>query len=172
MKLIPIFLLVGMLAVSGWAEEYKLEPYSPELVKKAEAGDPKAQSLLGCCYLDGKGVAVDFSQAYMWFTKSAEQGNASGQNGLGCCYHAGEGVAQDHKEAVKWYRKSAEQGYGEAQRALGSCYKNGWGVGKDEEEALKWYTKAAEQGYETSKDETSKGMLERGRERLERLKSK
>ena len=38
MKLIPRFLLVGILAVSGWADDAKPEPYSPELVKRAEAG--------------------------------------------------------------------------------------------------------------------------------------
>jgi hypothetical protein len=38
MKLIPLFLLVGMLAVNVWAEEAKPDPFSPELVEKAEAG--------------------------------------------------------------------------------------------------------------------------------------
>jgi hypothetical protein len=151
MKLIPLLLLTGMLAVSGCSKrEYKPEPYSPELVKKAEAGDADAQNNLGGCYLYGKGVAVDFSQAYMWFTKSAEQGNASGQNGLGCCYHTGEGVAQDHKEAVKWYRKSAEQGDAEAQHNLGGCYNYGQGVDQDHKEAVKWYTKSAEKGDATA----------------------
>ena len=36
MKLIPALLIVGMFAVSGWAEEKTI--YSPELEKKAEAG--------------------------------------------------------------------------------------------------------------------------------------
>ena len=57
MKLIPLFLLVGMMAVSGWAEDAKPEPYSSELVKKAEAGDATAQHDLGTCYYYGKGVA-------------------------------------------------------------------------------------------------------------------
>ena len=39
MKLIPLLLLAGMFAVSGWAEIY-----SPELVKKAEGGDDPARS--------------------------------------------------------------------------------------------------------------------------------
>ena len=56
MKLIPALLIVGMFAVSGWAEDTKPEPYSPELVKKAEAGDAKAQYDLGICYYEGTGV--------------------------------------------------------------------------------------------------------------------
>ena len=101
MKLISLLLLVGMLAVSGCSKrEYKPEPYSPELVKKAEAGDADAQCKLGGCYSFGRGVAVDYSQAYMWFAKSAEQGNAVGQNSLGCCYHTGEGVAHRQGRSV------------------------------------------------------------------------
>ena len=106
-------------------------------------------------------------EAVKWYTKSAEQGMELAQFNLGVCYYEGKGVSKDWKEAAKWYRKSAEQGYGEAQLALGSCYKNGWGVGKDEKEAVKWFAKAAEQGYEPPKE-----MLDKGRERLERLKSK
>jgi hypothetical protein len=40
MKLIPALLIVGMLAVSGCSKKVKkIEPYSPELVKKAEAAE-------------------------------------------------------------------------------------------------------------------------------------
>ena len=82
MKLIPVLLLVGMFAASGWAEEAKPEPYSSELVKKAEAGDAKAQYYLGRCYYKGDGVAQDYKEAVKWFTKSAEQGNDSAKRKL------------------------------------------------------------------------------------------
>jgi len=36
MKVMPALLIVGILAVSGSAEDVKPEPYSPELLKKAE----------------------------------------------------------------------------------------------------------------------------------------
>jgi len=86
-KLIPLFLLVGMLAVSGWAEDEKPEPYSPELVERAEAGDAKAQIGLAQCYGSGAGVAKDEKEAVKWYTKSAEQGNANAQFNLGVCYY-------------------------------------------------------------------------------------
>ena len=70
MKLIPLFLLVGMLAVSGWAQRY-----SPELVQEAEAGDADAQCHLAVCYNYGTGVRKDEKKAVYWYTKSAEQGN-------------------------------------------------------------------------------------------------
>ena len=83
MKLIPALLIVGMLAVSGCSKrELKPEPYSPELVKKAEAGDAKAQFLLGACYYEGEGVEKDEKEAVKWYTKSAEQGNAGAKKQL------------------------------------------------------------------------------------------
>ena len=160
MKLIPLFLLVGMLAVSGWAEDTKPEPYSPELVKKAEAGDAKAQYDLAVCYCEGEGVEKDYKEGVKWFTKSAEQGDALAQVCLGTRYFLGEGVEKDYKEAVKWFTKSAEQGNQFGQCNLGNCYYECTGVEKDLGEAVKWYTKSAEQGNWTSK------------EMLERLKSK
>ena len=118
MKLIPALLIVGMLAVSGWAEEYSLELYSPELVKKAEAGDAKTQYRLGLCYNNGLGVTKDEKEAVKWYTKSAEQGVAGSQYLLGICYYNGDGVTQDYKEAVKWLTKSAEQGNENAKKKL------------------------------------------------------
>ena len=112
MKLIPILLTLVIVAVSGCSKEVKkIEPYSPELVKKAEAGDAKAQSELGMCYFKGKGVAKDYEEAVKWWTKAAEQGYARAQLDLGSRYYWGEGVAQDKQEAVKWYTKAAKQGY-------------------------------------------------------------
>ena len=100
MKLIPLFLLAGMLAVSGWAERY-----SAELVEKAEAGDANAQCILGWCYKNGQGVGKDEKEAVKWYTKSAEQGNAAAQYNLGVSYKEGTGVGKDAKEAVKWFTK-------------------------------------------------------------------
>lgn len=112
MKLITLFLLVGMFAVSGWAEEAE-----PELVQKAEAGDAKAQCALGN-YFKGRNI----NEAFKWYTKSAEQGNAEGQYSLGNCYDFGEGIKQDKGKAVEWFTKSAEQGNADAQFALRNYY--------------------------------------------------
>ena len=135
MKLIPLLLLVGLLAVSGWAEDAKpednfwdrsfirhTEPYDsrdPELVKKAEAGDAAAQTSLGVMYAEGyKPFPQDYKEAVKWFTKSAEQDNVEAQISLGFCYFKGKGVTKDYKEAVKWFTKSAEQGFPPAKEAL------------------------------------------------------
>ena len=118
MKLIPLFLLVGMLAVSGWSKVYEPEPYSPELIKKAEQGDANAQFNLGVCYYFGKSVVQNYKEAVKWYTKAAEQGDAAAEYNLGVFYYRGEGVPQDYNEAVKWWTKAADQGNEAAQRAL------------------------------------------------------
>jgi TPR repeat protein len=117
-KLISLFLLVGMLVVSGIAEDAKREPYSPELVKKAEAGDAKAQCDLGICYNKGEGVDKDEKEAVRWYSKAAEQGNARAQFYLGACYDNGTGVERDEKAAFELWTKSADQGDVEAKKAL------------------------------------------------------
>ncbi|MEI7693517.1 MAG: hypothetical protein WCJ27_03510 [Verrucomicrobiota bacterium] len=61
MKLIPLLLTLGMLAVSGWAEDAKLEPYSAELVKNAEAGDAEAQYNLAYALSTAGYLIADFS---------------------------------------------------------------------------------------------------------------
>lgn len=174
MKLIPALLIVGMLAVSGWAREYKNLPNPSEVVKKAESGDVNAQEVLrnamewftksaeqgdaipqyylGVYLFNGTGVGSDEreAEALKWFTKAAEQGHAVAQVFLGVAYYKGNGVDRDKKEAVKWFTKSAEQGDAEAQGWLARCYKKGMGVEKDEKEAVKWDTRRAEQGDITS----------------------
>jgi TPR repeat protein len=181
MKLIPLFLLIGVFAVSGCSKEDKKlalrkfdvvdegspiwyfgKSYSTEILKRAEAGDADAQYNLGSCYENGNGVTVDYKEALKWYRKCAEQDNANAQCTIGFFYERGKGVTQDYKEALKWYRKSATQGNAVAQRCIGDCYFEGKGVPLDGDEAVKWYTKskATEQGDELAK----KG--------LEKLKSK
>jgi len=61
MKLIPLLLLVGLLAVSGWAEDKEPEPFSPELVKRAEAGDERGQYDLGYALSTAGYLIAEFS---------------------------------------------------------------------------------------------------------------
>ena len=67
-----------------------------------------AQYNLGCCYVNGDGVAKDITKAVELFRKAAEQGNGMAQYNLGCCYANGSGVAKDKVEAVKWLRIAAK----------------------------------------------------------------
>ena len=42
----------------------------------AEAGDPKAQSVIGAMYRKGEGVAKSSARAFMWFSLAARRGDA------------------------------------------------------------------------------------------------
>jgi len=74
MKRILLHFFGIIIAVSGWAGSY-----SPELVKKAEAGDSQSQCALGHYYFHGDGVPRDLKESFKWYLKSAEQGNALAQ---------------------------------------------------------------------------------------------
>ena len=168
MKLIPLFLLFEMFAVSGWAQDKKTEPYSAELVKKAEAGDAKAQNHLGWCYENGQGVAKDTNEASKWFRKSVEHlssddirksadqtyqkasaGDSEAQYTCGSVAWAMKDDLAGQREslineAVYWYTKSAEQGNTQAQVNLGFMYLNGIGIEKDASKAAKLFSAPSE----------------------------
>ena len=108
MKLITIFLIVGLLAASGWAEE--VAPYSPELVQKVESDDAKTQYELGIWHEKGMGGVKDNKEAVKWYTKSAEQGYVKAAFDLSRCYENGKGVPRDKNEAKKWFIKGVDSG--------------------------------------------------------------
>ena len=168
MKLFPLLLLIGMLAVSGWADDKKPEPYSAELVKRAEAGDTKAQNHLGWCYENGQGVAKDTNEATKWFRKSVEHlssddikksadqtyqkasaGDSEAQYVCGSTAYVMRNDVAGKKDssinqAVYWYTKSADQGNAKAQVNLGVMYLNGIGIEKDTSKAVKLFSSASE----------------------------
>lgn len=50
-----------------------------EIKPHAEAGNPHAQYALGLIYAEGRGVAADPVQAYVWLTRAMAQGDADAQ---------------------------------------------------------------------------------------------
>ena len=187
MKLIPLFLLVGILAVSGLAQNGHPEPYSPELVKKAEAGDAFAQWSLGCCYVDGRSLKMNNEVAFGWFKKSAEQGNAEAQYEL-AKYYRGE-LSQVWKtngarieELINLQKecllKAAEGGCLRAQNEIAHSYfyRHSKGAARIEnlEEAKKWYTRLAESGcgYDTKMVEQCEDAIKKEQRLLKTTKPK
>ena len=110
-------------------EEIKLE-----LLKKAEAGDAKAQFRLGEMYYYDQSVLQDYNKVIEWFTKSANQGNIDAQFALGDIYHHGLGVAQDYKKAAEWFTKAANQGNTHAYITLKKMSEQGLIEFEDDEE--------------------------------------
>jgi hypothetical protein len=160
-------LLSAMITVSGWAEDNKTEPYSVELVKKAEAGDATAQLKLADCYSQGLGVAANKAKAlelYIAASKKYDEASYKAQKlitsyelqgaavdpeamrVLGKLYQDGDGVKKNLEKSFNYFKSSAELGNVGAQMNLGYCYLNGLGTLADPSKALFWYTKSAESG--------------------------
>ena len=70
-----------------------------ELERRAQQGEPEAQTELGDRYADGLGVAKDEVKAVEWYRKAAEQGLAKAQHSLGGMYFNGRGVGKDESKA-------------------------------------------------------------------------
>ena len=78
-----LLLLLLLLAYSIGAAT---EPYSLELVKKAEEGDALSQNNLGCYLESGNGVKKDVANAFQWYFKAANSGYVEAQFNLCRCY--------------------------------------------------------------------------------------
>jgi len=61
-------------------------------------------------YTNGRGVALDDTQAVYWYRKAAEQGYSHAQHNLGYMYANGKGIAEDYILAYMWANLAAGQG--------------------------------------------------------------
>ena len=89
-----------------------------KLKEAAEAGDAKAQYLLGRMYETGDAVKQNYKEAIKWFKKASEQGMAQAKCELGKLYLYGEGVKKDLKKAKDLFVEAAEQGHETASKLL------------------------------------------------------
>lgn len=125
------------------------QDYSPELIKAANDGDELAQYWLGDCYNLGRGVSINYDEAYKWYLKSAEQGLDSAQISVADCYSDAKGVEQDFSKALFWINKAVSQNNSLAINNLGDFYWYGNGVKADTVKAVELYRKSAEKGCVT-----------------------
>jgi TPR repeat protein len=112
----------------------------------ADKGSATAQHLFARCFLNGNGVAKDFSIALEYYKQSADQGNAAGLNGLGLCYQNGYGVAKDLSTAARYFKDAAVLGDPWGQQNFALCLSKGEGVGKDPRMAAHFFKQSADQG--------------------------
>ena len=131
------------------------QDYSIELVEAATGGDKLAQYWLGNCFHLGRGVSINYDEAFKWYMKSAEQGFDSAQIKVAHCYSEAEGVEQDFTKALSWINKAVEQNNADAINSLGDIYMYGDGVKADTIKALELYRKSAKKG-------SSDGMVSLG----------
>ena len=113
----------------------------------ADAGNLRAQKLLGDFYFDGLGnVTRDYTKALEIYTKAGEAGDAASQARVGYIYQNALGVPADYSKAMEWNNRAAQQGNPQGQEQIGYLYHEGLGVTKSLDEASRWYAKAKDGG--------------------------
>ena len=121
-KSIAIRIQAMVVLIAGhslWGQAPPEVPFTPELVQKAEAGDPESQYRLSRCYVLGNlGVAEDLKESTKWHIKAAEQGHLEAEFTLGTHYFAGLGVAKDLLQAGKWMNLAVKGGHPKAPGVL------------------------------------------------------
>jgi TPR repeat protein len=108
------------------------------MLRKAQAGDSKAQNDVAAYYREGYSVQRDYQKAIYWYRKSAAQGDPVGLYGLGQCYAMGIGVSQNSQIAAGYILSAAQKGLREAQQAIAFMYERGMGVPQDLSKAAYW----------------------------------
>ena len=121
-----------------------------ETLRKANAGDAKAQYDIAETYLDGMyGAEKNDEKFVYWLKKSANNGYARAQYHLGELYCFGEhGVYKDKSEYLRWAKKAAYNGYDPACYSLGLHFKE-----IDKQEAIYWLKKGMDLYWKEYKEE-------------------
>jgi len=115
--------------------------------RAADAGNPKAQYLLGVLIESGQRGAVDPADAAAWYAKAAAGGHAAAQLRLGQMFYAGRGVGRDLAQARRWYAAAAAQGLDAARYAHALMLERGQGGPRDATAAARAYEVAATNGH-------------------------
>lgn len=126
----------------------------------AEDDYPDAIVWLGFCYMNGKGVKLDYKRGLELYTKVADMGYTDVQFKLAREYFFGDHINVDYDKAFKWLDKCCRQpdnahlkrdffSYdGTAEYLLGKCYEHGHGTDPDLRQALNYYHAAYDKGDE------------------------
>ena len=94
----------------------------------ANAGNSRAELIVGLKYLDGEGVPANDKEAAKWLSRAALAGEPVAQYRLGTMYERGKGVTADATQALRWYLAAANQGSRKAMHNLAVAYAEGNGT--------------------------------------------
>ncbi|KAI8882326.1 HCP-like protein [Backusella circina FSU 941] len=94
----------------------------PNILKKAEQGDPFVQCDIGETYCLKTNLADNYKNAFYWLHLAGQQRNIKAQFILGDLYALGKGIERNESMAYQWYMKSAIQGYPKALTRLHNLY--------------------------------------------------
>ncbi len=117
----------------------------------AQAGNKRANYLLGCCYAAGNGVPQSDEEARRRFRLAAAHGDTDALYKLGHYAKNGLGGPADPAEALRCYTAAHEGGHTEATFELAEAYSKGTLSPVDLPRALALYDIAAKAGHEEAK---------------------
>lgn len=81
------------------------------LCQADDAGEAKAPAIMGCLYLDGKGIEKNPSKGVQLLKKSIDRGSDYARYHFAICLKNGDGIAKDLDEALKNARALQEKKY-------------------------------------------------------------
>uniref|UniRef100_A0A8D0H733 SEL1L2 adaptor subunit of SYVN1 ubiquitin ligase n=1 Tax=Sphenodon punctatus TaxID=8508 RepID=A0A8D0H733_SPHPU len=123
----------------------------------AERGDTEIQVIygegnavglwgLGLLYFHGKGVPMNYTEAFKYFQKAAGKGLANAHGQLGIMYYSGSGVQKDYTLALKYFSLASQNGHALAVYYLAQMYATGTGVIRSCRIAVELYRNVCELG--------------------------
>ena len=119
------------------------------LRRAALNGDPAAEFEIAARFAEGRGVAADPLQAFVWTQRAAMRGYMPAQFRLALLFERGIGASADPERGKVWYRRAAEQGHIKAMHNLAILLIGGKDDG-DYRGAARWFAEAAERGLADS----------------------
>ena len=116
----------------------------------ANAGDRRAQFLLGQIHSEGRGVTIDAVEGLHWYRLAAHAGDSLAMNMVGRFHELGWGTDVDESLAAAWYRKAAGSGHDWGMYNYANLLATGRGVAENRAKALCLYREAANLGHAKS----------------------
>ena len=133
------------------------QPTPPNNLRVVLKGEANYQT--GLKYLHGKGVKVDYTNAYEYFQRAGNEGHITALTELGNMRCSGQGTTKDYEKALNFFDRAYKQGEigvllgefnpnscSEAQRMIGFLSEQGYGTAKSYVNGIKWYRKSADRG--------------------------
>lgn len=166
LRIIVVILLLPQYAYSCfYCEAGDPNDPNPDVIKRANSGDPRAQHILAWMYSVGWNFERNEQKSFYWIKKSADNGFTFSYHYLGVFYLEGIGVKQNVQKAIEWFEKSAfiYKG-GMSTELLAEIYSNDKFMTKDLIKAYKWYK------ISSPKEETEKLVEIRSKMKPEEIK--
>ena len=155
--------LLGEAYENGWGVEKDCKKAGELFEKAKQLGsktaeeclkqmEPETQYRLGLKFMEGRGVAQNYTLARSWFSRAAEQEDVGSMAWLGYLLANGLGGNVDIKVAVELFEKAAQHNSAIALGCIGRLYQTGQFYKEDKGKALEYYRKAASLWNETPEE--------------------